>query len=67
MAEYLMQGIHCEPQFRFMPGNASGGNDYHILVMVPLANGYDRKVFEDPSKKLGMGLDEWAHFDRKRK
>jgi len=54
VAEYRMQGVQAKPVFRFYPNN-EGGNDFHILVMVPGQNGYDRKLFEDPSRKLGMG------------
>lgn len=52
IAEYRMQGIDCEPVFRFHP-RKSGAKDFHILVQV--ANG-----FRDPSKILGMGKNENA-------
>ncbi len=45
----------CRPVFRFVD-NADGSVDYHILV--ELANG----TFEDPSKALGMGVNEVAKF-----
>ena len=54
VAEYLSQGIKAQPVFRFY-SNPQGGNNFHILVMVPEKNGYDRKLYEDPSRKLGMG------------
>jgi hypothetical protein len=57
IAEYRILGMKAEPVFRFMPRNdGSGALDFHILVQ--LGDG----SFEDPSKKLGMGQDENAHF-----
>lgn len=61
IAEYRRQGIEAVPVFRWYR-NKKGGNDFHILVMVPGKNGYDRKLFEDPSAKLGMGRDEVRKF-----
>lgn len=61
VAEYLIRGIEARPVFRFSP-NQNGGNDFHILVYVPQCNGLDREMFEDPSKKLGMGLNENRAF-----
>lgn len=62
VAEYLSQGIQAEPVFRWAR-NRRGGTDFHILVKVPKANGYERKVFEDPSRRLGMGRDELRYFN----
>ncbi len=57
VAEYLNKGIKCKPVFRFKK-RADGSTLYHILVMVPGENGYEKTLWEDPSKKLGMG-NEW--------
>jgi hypothetical protein len=50
VAEYRMKGIPCRPVFRFNRQRTL----YHILVETPRRNGYDKKAFEDPSRKLGM-------------
>jgi hypothetical protein len=54
VAEYRFQGRAAEPVFRFadLPGNS---RLFHILVLTD--NG-----FEDPSKVLGMGKDEFQPF-----
>ena len=64
IAEYKLRGIFSKPVFRFMPH--SNGENYHILVMVPGKNGLSRKLFEDPSKRLGMNRlsDARVFFDR---
>jgi hypothetical protein len=60
IAEYLQKGIACKPVFRWMPRqDGSGNTDYHILV---LKESGKSGVFEDPSKVLGMGQNENAHF-----
>lgn len=56
IAEYRMQGIMCNPVFRFIP-NREGACDYHILVQTSAG-------FEDPSKRLGMGQNENSWFRR---
>jgi hypothetical protein len=64
-AEYLSKGIEAQAVFRWIKngrGPEGGGRDYHILVYVPKKNGYENKLFEDPSKKLGMGQDETRYF-----
>lgn len=61
VAEYFIQGVKVKPVFRFYP-NEQGGNNFHILVMVPEKNGYEKRLFEDPSRRLGMGKDETAYF-----
>lgn len=53
VAEYAVQGIQSKPVFRFYR-DKDGSNKFHILVMVPGQNGYEKKLFEDPSKRLGM-------------
>lgn len=53
VAEYRAQGIQAKPVFRFFKDKE--GTKFHILVMVPGQNGYDRTLYEDPSRKLGMG------------
>lgn len=63
VAEYYIQGIKAKPVFR-SANNWQGGRNYHILVLVPGRNGIDKKEFEDPSRKLGMGADELRHFTR---
>jgi hypothetical protein len=57
IAEYQKMGVDCRPVFRWYK-NRLDGRDFHILVMVPGRNGYDKKLFEDPSRKLGMGRIE---------
>lgn len=56
IAEYRLSGIQCEPVHRFFNGQ-NGATNYHILVQVDGKTG-----FEDPSKVLGMGKNENAHF-----
>lgn len=56
IAEYREQGIEADPVFRFNP-NPNGTNDFHILV-------HTARGFEDPSKVLGMGSNENAHFPK---
>lgn len=57
IAELRREGKIAKPVFRFRK-NQSGGTDYHILVQDGAGS------FEDPSKILGMGQSEWAHFQR---
>jgi hypothetical protein len=61
IAEYVMAGKQAAPVFRFSPGSYRGDGSilYHILVQTP-------KRVEDPSRVLGMGQNEWAHFSRQR-
>jgi hypothetical protein len=47
VAELREQGINAQPVFRFQKNPQTGQKDFHILVRVG-------KVFEDPSRKLGM-------------
>jgi hypothetical protein len=54
IAEYREKGEHAEPAFRWIK-NSEGGTDFHILV-------HTTRGFEDPSKRLGMGSNENAHF-----
>ena len=62
-AEYLNKGIAAKPVFRFKKV-AANKILYHILVMVPNKNGYEKKLYEDPSVRLGMGLnDSWQVLD----
>jgi len=61
IAELLSQGVEARPVFRFAKRpDESGAMDFHILVQV------DKKFiptgWEDPSRILGMGKDELAHF-----
>jgi hypothetical protein len=53
IAEYRHNGISCEPAFRWKVRNKTPElvRDFHILVEV-------RNGFEDPSKVLGMGVNE---------
>jgi len=58
IAQYRKAGIECRPVFRWKRASRierAGNVDYHILVQTA-------KGFEDPSKVLGMGRDENAHF-----
>jgi len=57
VAEYLEQGISAKPVFRWMP-RSNGVKDFHILVQIG-------NLFEDPSKRLGMGQDENRWFGRR--
>ena len=61
IAEYRRKGIDCSPVFRWIrrpnDGYRKGETDYHILVQTA-------RGFEDPSKVLGMGRNENAHFSR---
>lgn len=52
IAELQLRGIQCEPVFRFY-SRPDGNKDFHILVRTP-------KGWEDPSKKLGMGTNEFS-------
>lgn len=54
VAEYQEQGTICKPVFRWKP-RSNGVKDFHILVQIG-------NVFEDPSKRLGMGQDENRWF-----
>lgn len=54
IAEYRAEGKNAEPAFRWIK-NGSGGMDFHILVQTD-------EGYEDPSKVLGMGTNENAHF-----
>ncbi len=56
IAEYREAGEEAVPVFRWIR-NANGGTDFHILVQ-------SARGFEDPSKRLGMGTNENAHFMR---
>jgi hypothetical protein len=63
VAEYRSKGIAAAPVFRFKE-RKDGSVLYHILVMVPKCNGYEKKLYEDPSARLGMGLnDVWEILD----
>ncbi|MDX1371014.1 MAG: transglutaminase domain-containing protein [Nitrososphaeraceae archaeon] len=53
-AEYKNKGIKARPVYRWIPNNY-GGRDFHVLVETPERNGYQKKLFEDPSRILGMG------------
>ena len=53
IAEYRKQGILANPVFRFVPNRRTGVLEFHILVQTTGG-------FEDPSKVLGMGLQECA-------
>lgn len=55
IAEIRNKGRVARPVFRFRQ-NDRGGTDYHILVQTAVNS------FQDPSKELGMGQDEWAHM-----
>jgi len=57
-AEYLKKGIKAVPVFRFKK-KWDGSTLYHILVMIPECNGYEKKLYEDPSRRLGMGRIDW--------
>ena len=54
VAEYRRMGKQADPVFRYVK-NKKGSYDFHILVRTA-------RGFEDPSKVLGMGLDENAWF-----
>lgn len=54
IAEYREKGIACNPVFRWIQ-RPNGVRDFHILVQ-------RGNEFEDPSKVLGMGKNENAHF-----
>lgn len=56
IAQYREAGKECRPVFRWVE-KRNGVKDFHILVQVG-------RVFEDPSKVLGMGQNENAHFNR---
>jgi hypothetical protein len=56
IAELRNAGAKANPTFRFRKrDNGTGIKDFHILVQT--STGY-----EDPSRVLGMGKNEWAHF-----
>jgi hypothetical protein len=56
VAEMLVkEGTKAKAVFRFNPRPSSGVPDYHILVQ-------SSKGWEDPSKRLGMNLNENAYF-----
>jgi hypothetical protein len=60
ISEYREAGEEAEPVFRFVPWNINprkNSTDFHILVYRPRTG-----KFEDPSKWLGMGSNENAHF-----
>lgn len=54
IAEWRIAGIACEPVHRWIEA-PNGATFYHILVQY-------EGGFEDPSKVLGMGKNENAHF-----
>lgn len=56
IAQYRMAGVDASPVFRFIPRARDGWLNFHILVQTA-------KGFEDPSKVLGMGQNENAHFN----
>lgn len=56
IAEYRNAGKPADPVFRWVR-NTVDGTDFHILVQTIAG-------FEDPSKVLGMGQNENAHFRR---
>lgn len=60
IAELRESGVECRPVFRWMP-RRGGFKDFHILVAVDRGSG---PLWEDPSKRLGMGRNENAHFRR---
>lgn len=57
IAERVCQGKQAAPVFRFSPKSYKGAKSllFHILVQTP-------QGFEDPSRRLGMGTDEWKAF-----
>lgn len=54
VAELRMMGYNAIPQFRWKRRD-NGGKDFHILIDSELG-------YEDPSRLLGMGMDENAWF-----
>lgn len=54
LAEMWRTGYHAVPNFRW-ERRENGGKNYHILIDSELG-------YEDPSKILGMGMDENVHF-----
>jgi len=57
IAEYRNRGIEADPVFRFDYSKKRPGQiNYHILVQTKYG-------FKDPSKDLGMGVDENAYFN----
>ena len=58
IAELREAGVDCRPVFRFR-SRSDGYKDYHILV---LKNDVEGKLWEDPSKILGMGRNENARM-----
>jgi hypothetical protein len=59
IAELREAGITATPVFRFMLRD-NGFKDFHILVKIIDKN--NKTIWEDPSKALGMGQNENAHF-----
>lgn len=59
VAELLRQGIGARAVHRWMVRDG-GGKLFHILVQRSQPDG--SVGYEDPSKALGMGKDENAHF-----
>ena len=55
VAERRKEGKRADIEFRWRE-RPNGVRDYHILVVTPQGN-------EDPSKVLGMGASELAHFN----
>jgi hypothetical protein len=55
VAQQRMRGVKCIDVHRWVE-NDEGGTDYHILAHM------GGSVFEDPSKRLGMGEVEVAKF-----
>lgn len=56
VAEKLHKGEKARAVFRWVK-RRDGGKDFHILVQT-------ERGYEDPSKVLGMGSNENAHFAR---
>ena len=55
IAELRKEGKRADMVFRWRE-RPNGVRDYHILVVTPTG-------YEDPSKVLGMGKDEWSHMN----
>jgi hypothetical protein len=55
VAELRKEGQRADIVFRWRE-RPNGVRDYHILIVTP-------KGYEDPSKVLGMGANEWAHMN----
>lgn len=56
VAEYRMKNLRCELTYRHMRRDSDGFVMYHILVETA------PHVYEDPSKVLGMNLNEYSYF-----